>query len=406
MDMWITEPCRLGPSAGWPGFTARTLVAAFAFPGAAFAAVQTPPQTPPQTVQPVNAPAKGLQFQTGDYAWKFGGYIKVDVIHDFDPIGSTDTFDTRTIPTSGVSADGDSTRIHARQTRFNVDLRGPTSIGPFRAFAEGDFFSDQNGFRMRHAYGVVGEVLGGQTWSTFMDEDGMPETLDFESPTAFPMVRQAQVRWTHEVADGKSVALAIEDPDSDVIPPAGVPGTTKEPLPDLNARLRWDHSRGHVQLGLFSGMARFDPDAGSPDDVWLWGFNFSTKLETTGKDNAIVQVTYGDGVGRYRGGNTAAPDASGDLEAIPIVGVMGSYQHHWSEEYRSTIGYSWGDADVPDGAPPATTNEMVTYGWVNWIWQFCDRAWAGIEWLHGSRETFDDANGYADRLQIALRFDL
>jgi len=148
-------------------------------------------QTAPATTPP------GIQLQTGEYTWKFGGYIKVDVIHDFDEIGSTDSFDVRTIPTSGPTADGDATRIHARQTRFNVDVQGPSSAGPLRAFAEGDFFSDQNGFRLRHAYGTVGEVLGGQTWTTFMDEAAMPETLDFESPTAFPLVRQAQVRRPH-----------------------------------------------------------------------------------------------------------------------------------------------------------------------------------------------------------------
>ena len=357
------------------------------------------------TTTPAKPTPKGMQWQSGDYTWKLGGYIKVDVIHDFDDIGSTDSFDPRTIPTSGSMGDDGRTRIHARQTRFNLDVQGPTSVGPFRAFAEGDFFSDQNGFRMRHAYGTVGPVLGGQTWSTFMDENAMPETLDFESPVAFPLIRQAQVRWTNELGDGNYWAVALEDPDSDVIPPAGVAGETEEPLPDLNARIHLKNSRGHVQLGLFGGMARFDPDVGSSDDVWLWGLNFSTKLATYGKDSAILQATYGDGVARYRGGTTAAPDASGDLEAIEVLGLMGSYEHHWSEEYRSTAGYSWGEGDLPAGSP-ATGTEEVGYGFVNLIWQFTNRAWAGIEYLYGSRGTFDDEDGHANRVQLALRFDL
>src|SRR5262245_9573222 len=289
--------------------------------GRALAAQATP--TPLTTTSP--PPAKGLQIQTGDYTWKFGGYLKVDVIHDFDNIGSADSFVTTTIPTTPTDEiNGNTTRIHARQSRLNLDVRGPTSKGDFRGFVEGDFFSDQNGFRLRHGYGTVGSVLGGQTWSTFMDEDAMPETLDFESPTAFPLVRQAQVRWTHQLGDGNYYALSLEDPDSDVIPPTvggtPVPGTTKEPLPDVNARIFWKNPLGHVQLGLFSGMARFDPDAGSADDVWLWGLNLSTKIATFGDDSTIWQITYGDGVGRYRGGNTAAPDANGDLEAIPVFG--------------------------------------------------------------------------------------
>jgi len=373
--------------------------------GAPFASGQQTGEAP--SVAPITPTPKGLQLTTGDYTWKFGGYLKVDVIHDFDNIGSTDSFDTRTIPTSGADGtDGDSTRIHARQTRLNLDVRGPTSAGPFRAFVEGDFFSDQNGFRMRHAYGTIGPVLGGQTWSTFMDEEAMPETLDFESPTAFPLIRQAQVRWTHQLDDGNYYAVSLEDPDSDVIPPTGVLGTAKEPLPDVNGRVFWKNPLGHVQLGLYSGMARFDPAVGSPDDVWLWGLNLSAKIATIAEDSTIVQITYGDGVGRYRGGTTAAPDANGDLEAIPTLGLLGSYEHHWCPEYRSTIGYSWGDADVPDGAPPTTTSEEVSYGWANLIWQFCDRAWTGVEYLYGSRQTFDDERGHANRLQFSLRFDL
>src|SRR5262245_35507164 len=185
-----------------------------------------------------------------------------------------------------------------------------------------------------------------------MGEEAMPETLDFESPTAFPLIRQAQFRWTHDLGDGSYYALAIEDPASVIIPPTGVPGTVKEPLPDINGRVFWKNPLGHVQLGLFSGAASFHPDSGTPDNVWLWGLNLSTKVATWGADSTIFQATYGDGVARYRGGDTAAPDASGHLKAIPALGLLGSYEHHWNEEYRSTIGYSWGDGDVPSGAPP------------------------------------------------------
>lgn len=372
----------------------------------------------PPVQQPDAAPAlqsgivpseKGLEVRTGDFTWKFGGYVKVDMIYDFDAIGSTDSFDPRTIPTGPSEGTDESARIHARQSRLNLGVEGPTSAGELRAFVEGDFFSDQNGFRLRHAYGAIdgatGGLLGGQTWSTFMDEEAMPETLDFESPVAIPLVRQAQIRYTHFLEDGSYVAFALEDPDSDVFAPVGVPGTVEEPLPDLNARLHWKNSRGHVQLGLFGGMARFDPDAGTSQDVLLWGLNLSTKLATFGRDNAIVQITYGDGVERYRGGVTAGPDASGDIEAIPALALFGSYQHHWSEKYRSSVGYAWADGDAPDGLPADASEELV-YAFANLIYQIADRAWVGIEYLYGENDTFDGEDGNASRLQLALRFDI
>jgi hypothetical protein len=370
----------------------------------------TPQPTPPlaadatpQTTPPPAPPAKGLQWVIGETKIKLGGYIKVDLIHDFDEIGSTDSFDPRTIPTD--DSEGTATRIHARQTRFNLDVQSPTTAGPMRAFVEGDFFGSGNSFRLRHAYGTVGPVLAGQTWSTFMDEDAMPETLDFESPIAFPLIRQAQIRYKHDLGDGSYAAFSLEDPDSEVIPPTGVTGQTDEPLPDFNARLRFANDRGHVQLGAFLGMARFEPDAGSSEDVFLWGLNLSTKYAVFGEDNVFLQATYGDGVGRYRGGSTAAADADGDIEAITTLGLMGGYEHHWSDEYRSTLSYSWGTGDLPDGSPTDTTEE-VTYLAANFIWQFADRAWTGIEYLYGSRDTFDGEDGDANRIQISVRFDL
>lgn len=105
-----------------------------------------------------------------DLSVKIGGYVKADLIHDFDDIGSEDLFVTSTINTSGNKRQG-RTRLHARQSRLNVDARRPSEYGPIRAFIEGDFFgsggnqnvSNSTGFRLRHAYGEIGRLLAGQT---------------------------------------------------------------------------------------------------------------------------------------------------------------------------------------------------------------------------------------------------
>jgi hypothetical protein len=369
--------------------------------------VQNQPQGPagqPGTQPPVTAPQqKGIVLQIGDTTVKFGGYVKVDLIHDFNQIGSPDSFDPRSIPTTGESEPDVATRIHARQTRLNVDVRGPTSIGPGRVFVEGDFFGDGNTFRLRHAYATVEGLLIGQTWSTFMDEDATPETLDFESPIGFPQIRQAMIRYTHQCGDGSYAAVALEDPQSKIIAPA-VAGVAEEPTPDLTARFHWKNGFGHVQLGAFAGAARFNPTAGPAEDEFLWGLNLSTRIDVCAKDYAIGQVTYGPGVGRYRGGITAAPDVNGHLEAIEVFAVMGGYQHAWSDQLRSNATWSWVKGNLPAGAPPETS-EKLSYLAVNLVWQFCDKAWCGVEYLYGSNDTFDDHRGEASRVQFSVRYD-
>ena len=348
-------------------------------------------------------PGQGVQWQVGDTTLKVGGYVKVDLIHDFDAIGSQDSFDPRTIPTDGSS--GSNTLMQAKQSRLNFDVRSPTSGDPLHVFFEGDFFGSGNSFRLRHAYAELGQVLGGQTWSTFIDVEGMPETLDFESPIGFPQLRLPQVRYTNGFEDGDSFAISIEDPNSEVVPPAGVPGHAEDVLPSLSARYVWKNARGHVQLGAFGGMSSYRADGGSSDSVPLWGLNLSTQIATVAEDSAIVQLTYGDGVGQYRGGVTAAPDASGDLEAVTVAAVLASYEHRWSAAYRSTIMYSWAEGDVPAGAP-LDSSEKLQYAAANLIWQFNERAWTGVEILYGTNETLDGNDGSATRVQFSMRFNL
>lgn len=369
----------------------------------AILASHTVAQQSPATTEP--APElKGLQWQINEWTLKLGGYVKLDLIHDFDAIGSTDSFDPRTIPTDG--SQGTNTRMHARSSRLNLDLRAPTSTYPLRVFIEGDFFGDGNAFRLRHAFGEMNGLSAGQRWTNFMDENGFAETLDFESPIGFPQIRQAQVRYTRELASGDSYAFSIEDPASVIVQPATVPGETEEVLPDLTAHYIWNTSeQSHVQLGVFGGTATFDPDGGARDTVPLWGVNLSTKFPAFDEDSAILQLTYGDGVGRYRGGTTAAPDADGDLEAITTAAVMATYQHVWSEKYRSNVVYSWVDGDLPAGTP-VTSPETLQYFALNLIWQFSDRAWAGIEYLRGTNDTFDGNDGNANRLQMSIKFSL
>ena len=169
-------------------------------------------------------------------------------------------------------------------------------------------------FRLRHAYGSCGGLLAGQTWSTFVDDNNFPNTIDFESPMAFPSIRQAQLRWTQKLGANVSWSAAVEDNKSTIVTPAAIPGKAEYPMPDLATHVRFEGSRGHAFASVFLGRARFRPVDGEPDDVTLWGMLLSGRVKTFGKDYAYGQFTFGDGVGRYRGGMTAVPDANGQLQ--------------------------------------------------------------------------------------------
>jgi hypothetical protein len=156
-------------------------------------------------------------------AMKIGGYVKADFIYDFDPIDSTDSFVTTSIPVGAPPRTN--ARFHARQSRLSFDTRWASNQRTVRIFLEGDFFSDEDRYRLRHAYGELGSLLVGQTWTTFTDVAAIPATLDLEGSVSTVKRRQAQARWTQPIlCEGLSLSLAVEDTRFVIETPVGIEG--------------------------------------------------------------------------------------------------------------------------------------------------------------------------------------
>jgi hypothetical protein len=352
--------------------------------------------------EPQGNPEGVFRIPNSEATIGIGGFARLDLIHDFDAIGSEDAFNPSTIPTDGTQ--GENNRLHAKWTRLSVDFGRPTRRGPARIFVETDFFDDNNALRIRHAYGSVGPLLAGQTWTTFMDEDAIPPTLDLDEPRAYVFARQALVRWSWNRNDRLQWALAVEDPDAEIEQPVGVPGSSENALPDLTARLRRSWGSSHLQLSAFVGQARFRPETGPTDDVMIWGLSFTGKATTVGSDALRFQLAYGEGLARYHGGLAAAPDGDGRLEAIPTISAMFSYLHYWNERLSSHLVGSYGKEDNPAGQS-ADALHAVGYAALNLVWEFAEKMSFGGEYLYGTREDKDGASGSANRLLFVFKFE-
>jgi hypothetical protein len=342
-------------------------------------------------------------FKIGSFTFKPGGRIKLDIIRDYDVITSEDSFDPRTIVLG--DPEGGNSQLHARETRVTLDMRGPVEGRELRMYVETDFYGSSAVLRLRQAYGSYGGLMAGQAWSTFVDENNFPNTIDFESPIAFPSIRQAQVRWTSKLSGAASWSVALEDNKSSITSPTNRPGKAEYPMPDVVTNLRFTGGRGHVFVSGFLGKGRFRPDEGPVDNVTLWGSLLSGRLKTVGKDYAYAQFTFGEGVGRYRGAVTAVPDANGTLQPVGITALTAGYDHYWTPRVSTNAVYSRGSVnDEPYYLD--TFNRRLDYGAVNLIYWFLpDRAWAGVEYLYGRREIVGGDTGTANRVQFAVRFN-
>ena len=180
----------------------------------------------------------GFRLPGSETSVRFYGYAEAHAIHDLKAPGPSDTFtDLMFQPLDNSGAQKGKTKFTAQTSRFGFESSTPTSAGTFNTKLEMDFYSygagNRNRLRLRHAYGEYAGWLIGQTWSTFMDLDDLPETVDFNGPIGAPFSRRTMVRYTYgDSKAGYKLSFAVEDPEDQF---GG--GSANEKLPQLVARV-------------------------------------------------------------------------------------------------------------------------------------------------------------------------
>jgi hypothetical protein len=348
--------------------------------------------------------ADSFQFPGTNARFKIGGYVKLDAIQDFNAIGSTDLFDPGTIEVD--SPQRSNSRFHARQTRLNIDTRWPSDFGPTRVFVEGDFFGDENSFRLRHAYGEVGDFLAGQTWTTFTDHNALPQTIDNQGGVSGISTRRGQLRWSRDLPwDGWRMAVAVENPTVDVDAPETLPGTARTPTPDLVARVRLRQDWGQLQIAGIARQLGYEPTGQSIDTDWSGGLNFTGWVKLSESDKCLFQIVGGEGIGSFRNLPDATTTSPTQIASLATFAWMVGYAHNWNERLSSNVTFnaSWVNNSPSQAADTIHTTEYLA---ANLIWNPSDRIWTGIEYLYGTRTNFDGQSGDANRLHIAFLYEL
>jgi hypothetical protein len=336
---------------------------------------------------------------------------QLDIIHDFDAIGSQFDFVTSTIPVDGGTLDEGSegrTTFSPRASRISFDGRGLVGDGFVKAFVAFDFFTSGDiGVQLREAYfelnGLVGggDLVVGQTYSTFVDTDALPETLDYEGPTGSIFIRLPLLRW-QRAFDATDLRVSIEAPESDVKDADGLTG-----WPDFSAAGRWRGEWGHVKVALLLREIRATADSVSARSQVGAGGSFSGTVQVTrGGDNFVWQASYGTGIGRYLDDPPSdgfIDPVTGDLETLPVFGGFAGFQHWWLSNLRSTVIFSPIFVNNPASRPDDAL-KSTQYVAVNLIWSPYAATDFGVEWLWGQRVDEDGESGTANRIQFTARY--
>ncbi|HVT09463.1 MAG TPA: hypothetical protein VHO67_18510 [Polyangia bacterium] len=353
-----------------------------------------------------------------------GGFAQLDVIDDFEVIGSSDQFQVASIPVGGGTGDT-GFALSARQSRVFIETDAPWEVAPLLAYVELDFFDPQNqsDFHLRHAFGAIGRagqlrLVVGQTFTTFMDATVIPNQLDYAGPSGLANVIQAQARLMvpfarHTTADGASLGLewdlAIEAPDAQFTVPMGTQATSYSRWPDLVTALRWDHAHGHMLVsGVFRQLGIF-PAGGDRTAALGYGGNFTgTISHFWGQDHLLWAIGGGRGVSSYFAGSNgqnldAFLTATGTVSTTAILGAMGSYSHFfWSDRFAITATYSILRLfDLEAGGDATLDRLQYAAGMLQYFPN--KRFMTGVQVLFGQRRDRNGESASDDRLQLSAQ---
>ena len=359
-----------------------------------------------------------------DTRLKIGGYVKADFIHDFDYVGDRYEFELGSIAVEGSPERelGGITTFHAKETRINFDFRRSAKWKngkefPMKVFVEVDFFNDSESLRfnlrLRQAYGVVGRLLIGRTWTTSGDLSAIPSLIDFSGGDAIYGGRAVQIRWQDKFGNGSSYAVALEDPGGQIDNPQNLDGAIRPQYPNLAAMVRHRFPKGStIQLGLdlfslnwrgsstvpnvsnlgyaLTVTSRVIIDVKNYHDSFTWGGGFGE-----GQSHKIIALSW-DGKASGVVDNTGLRNAPGWF-------AYAGYNHYWTKNLNSNIATYWAGTDLTDIQSDNTINRAGSVH-ANLIYFPYKKASVGFEYMWGLRENKDGTQGTASRIQFMAKF--
>ena len=351
---------------------------------------------------------RGLRLPGTDTSIRIYGDAEVHAIHDLKQAGSSDLFTDLTFqPLDNSGTLSGKTRFTAETSRFGFDTSTPLGSGTLNTKLEADFYSygsgNRNRLRLRHAYGEYGGWLIGQTWSTFMDLDDSPETVDFNTSIGAPFSRRTMVRYSFGDAKANyKFTFAAEDPQDQ----AGFSTTrqsTNERMPQLVARVDKSFERVALNVRLLAQEKR------STSEVKRgYGFGVGGNYKLTDKDLLMAQYASVNGdVDQLYGANGYAIDAkSGAITFDRNQGMVMGYSRTFSDKLRGSLvfGFNRGktslvaiDADIPD-------NRSLRQMFANLIYSPFKNVELGGEFIYGKRKTFAGGTGTLSRFDLMGRY--
>lgn len=390
--------------------------------------------------------ANSFRLPNSETSMRIYGFAELTMVREMKGDNSDQDYSTFLpyVPLNGSAEANRTGRTYltGRTSRLGIETSTPIQYGALGIKIEGDFNNDPRtgnaavsgssanvftqqstnsyNFRLRHAYGQFGGLLIGQTWSTFMDVDNSPETVDFNGPIGATFIRQPQIRYAYPMAGMGTFTAAIENPVSYVLDrnednsfSATANGFSRQP--DLIAR--WDKAFdfGAVSVRGLTHEHRIDTGVMSSSKRG-YGFAASALVKTVGDDAMTLGITGGSGIGRYfnYAEGAAYNQANNRIVTEKVLGILLGYQHKPSAtlRYNASVGAqhtfnnAYTEYAILKGfdAGRFGINRQLIQAHLGFIWNPVKGVDLGAEYIWGRRKTLADEKGDMSRINLAAKY--
>lgn len=362
--------------------------------------------------------------------YSFGGFIKADAIFSqySDQQRAGNVGDDFLVPSTTAVGDGSNKGdvvfdSHARTSRIFFKTVTDTDAGEIKTHIEMDFnagnderLTNQSSSGLRHAFiswknSENSSILAGQTWSTFFNPAALPESADFVGTTSGTIfARQAQIRYTHDLGNGK-VMFSAENPSVSLYD--GGSGFADNDvddsgMPDLVGR--YDGKSGALNYSAAAMVRQInytDQINDKDDSQFGLGLTVSGKYAFSNGDDFKFMLSHGQ-LGRYIALNAfrdGTVEADGDIDLITSMGGFMAYRHMWSDKLRSTISYAYSEADNPDSLSASNAvTKSVSNANINLMYSPTKNLTFGGEFILAEREVESGADGDLNRLHLTSKW--
>jgi hypothetical protein len=342
------------------------------------------------------------------------GFARLDAVHNFGGRNNASTGDYAAYqPAIALSGSSDSARrgetyMFTKTSRLGVESFTPTALGSLTTKVEADFYNTTGSglFRLRHAYGQLGAWTVGQTWSTFMDLDSTPETVDFNGATGNTSLRQPQIRYTYVTPSVGNFIAAIETKANG----GNTSGDEMNRTPDLV--LRWEKMG---DWGSVSVRGVTTENAIKSDSTTAakrgYGIGVGSSYKFTDTTTFMASSEYGQGMGRFFNESVGAQnDSTASKVYLPTeLGFVVGLQQKFTDTLRASMTYGQqrtlgSDYVKYSNDNSLTVNRAVKSGTIGVFWTPVANVELGSEFMLSHRETLDGRSGTEPRLNFAATY--